>query len=90
MMAEVMGETQNPGHVTTAHLGSLFPNLAVERGCFFDNEDTRFGSLPLEDQRRRRAGKRAADDHDIVIEIHRSNRMDAASAKRKKFGRRGR
>src|SRR5438094_8281469 len=72
MMAEIMGETQNPGHITTADFCGRFADLAIERGCLFDDKDARFGSFAFEHERRRRAGKRAANDYDIVIEVHRS------------------
>src|SRR5215469_7697711 len=71
VMSEVMGHTQNPGHVTAAHFRSRFADFAVEHGCLFDDEDACFGPFAFEHQRRRRAGKRAANDHDIVIEVHR-------------------
>ena len=35
----------------------------------------RFGAFAFQHESRCRAGKRATDDHDIVIEIHRSKRM---------------
>ena len=66
-----MGQPQNSCHVTTAHFGSRFPNFAVELGCFFDDQDARFGPFPFEHERGRSARKRAADDYDIVFEIHR-------------------
>ena len=59
-------------HVTTAHFGSRFPDFAIELGRFFDDENARFRPFPFEHERGRGAGKRAADDHDIVFEIHRN------------------
>ncbi len=81
MMSEIMGQTQNSGHVTTAHLGTRFADFAVELRVFLDDQDARFGSLALQHKRRCRAGKRAADDYDIVFEIHRPERMDFADSK---------
>jgi hypothetical protein len=67
MMAEVVGKTQNPDHVTTAHFCGGFADLAIELGCFFDDQNTRFGSFAFEHERRRRAGKSATDDYDVVV-----------------------
>jgi len=75
MMAEIMRQTQNPRHVATAHLGRRFAYLSIECSCFFDDQDTRFGTLALHYERSCRAGKRAPDDHDVVIEIHRSSQI---------------
>ena len=66
-MAEVVGKTQNPGHVTTAHFCGGFADLTIERSCLFDEEDARFGSFAFEHERRRGAGERATDDHDVVV-----------------------
>src|SRR5262249_41292178 len=74
-MTEIMRQTQDPSHIATAHLGSRFAHLAIERSSFFDDQDTRFGVFALQHEGRCRAGKRASDDHDVVIEIHRSKRM---------------
>src|SRR5262249_29446256 len=30
-MTEIMSQTQDPGHITTAHLGGRFAHLAIER-----------------------------------------------------------
>jgi hypothetical protein len=70
-----MRETQNSRHVTTAHLGRRFAHLAIECRGFFNDKDTRFGTFALQHERGCGAGKRAADDHDVVIEIHPSKRM---------------
>ena len=67
VMTEVVGKTQNPGHVTTAHFCGGFADLAIELGCLFDDQDARFGSFAFEHERRRRAGERATDDHDVVV-----------------------
>ena len=75
MMAEIMRQTQNPRHVATAHLGRRFAYLAIECSCLFDDQDTRFGTFALQYERSCRAGKRAPDDHDVVIEIHRSSQI---------------
>src|SRR5205814_865670 len=69
MMTEVMGETQNPRHVTTAYFCGRFANLAIKLRIFFDDQDACLGSFAFQHQCRRRAGKRAANDHDIVIEL---------------------
>src|ERR1043166_8516519 len=82
MMAEIMGQTQNAGHVTTAHLGGRFAHFAVELGVFFDDQDSRFRSLPLQNKRGCRAGKCATNDYDIVFEIHCLKTMDFAGSKR--------
>ena len=74
-MTEIMRQTQDPGHVATAHLSSRFAHLPIERSSLFDNQDTRFGAFAFQHEGRRRAGKRATDDHDVVIEIHRPKRM---------------
>jgi hypothetical protein len=79
MMAEIMRKTQNPRHVATAHLGRRFTYLAIECSCFFDDQDTRFGTLALQYERSRRSGKRATDDHDVVIEIHRSSQIERST-----------
>ena len=71
MMTEVMGETQNPRHVTAAYFCGRFTNLAIKLRIFFDDQDACLGSFAFQHQCRRRAGKRAANDHDIVIEVHR-------------------
>ena len=55
MMAEVMGETQNPGHVTTAHFRGRFTDFAIELVRFFDDQDPRLGSFAFKHQRCRRA-----------------------------------
>ena len=75
MMAEIVRETQNPRHVTTAYLRRRFADLPIEGGCLFYDQDARFGLLAFQHECCRRAGKRAPDDHDVVIEIHRSKRM---------------
>ena len=67
MMTEVMGETQKPGHVTTAHFRRRFTDFAIELVRFFDDQDPRLGSFAFKHQGGRRARKRAADDRDIVI-----------------------
>ena len=82
MMAEIMRKTQNPRHVATAHLGRRFAYLAIECICFFDDQDTRFGTLALQYERSCRAGKRAPDDRDVVIEIHAVHKLDVARLKR--------
>ena len=71
-MTEIMGQTQNARHVTTAHLCGRFAHLAIELGIFFNHENARFGPFALEHERGRSAGKRAADDYDVVFEIHRN------------------
>ncbi len=75
MMPEIMSQTQDPRHIATAHLGGRFAYLAIERSPFFDDQHTRFGVFAFQHEGRCRAGKRAPDDHDVVIEIHRSKRM---------------
>ena len=75
MMAEIMRKTQNPRHVATAHLGRRFAYLTIECSCFFDDQDTRLEMFALQHERSCRAGKRAPDDHDVVIEIHRSSQI---------------
>ena len=80
-MAEIMGQTQNTGHVAAAHLRSRFADFAVELRVFFDDQDARVGSFALQHKRRGRSRKRATDDYDFVFEIHRSERMDFADSK---------
>ena len=75
MMPKIMRQAQDPRHVATAHFGGRFAYLAIERSPFFDDQDARFGAFALQHEGRCRAGKRAPDDHDVVIEIHRSKRM---------------
>ena len=75
MMTEIMRQTQNPRHVATAHLSRRFAHLAIERSCLFNDQDTRFWAFTLQHKRGCRAGKRAPNDNDVAIEIHRSNRM---------------
>ena|SRR5215216_4656091 len=70
-----MREPQNSRHVATAYLGRRFANLAIECSCLVNNQDARFRAFSLQYERRCRAGERAPDDHDVVIEIHRSKRM---------------
>ena len=72
MMTEIMGQTQNFCHITTAHLGSRFTDFAIELGRFFDNEHPHIWPFPFEHKRGRGTGKRAPDDHDIVFEVHRN------------------
>src|SRR5262245_22321612 len=74
-MTEIMRQTQDPCHIATAHLGGRFAHLAIECGSLFDYQDTRIGPFALQHKGRCRAGKRATDDRDVVIEIHRSKRM---------------
>ena len=83
MMAEIMRKTQNPRHVATAHLGRRFAYLTIECSCFFDDQDTRFEMFALQHERSCRAGKRAPDDHDVVIEIHRLKRMASVARQSK-------
>ena len=80
MMTEIMGQAQNPCHVTTAHFGSRFADFAVELDCFFDDENPRLGPFAFEHERGRGTGKGAADDYDIVLEIHRNEDNGLASA----------
>ena len=75
MMTEIMRQTQDPRHIATAHLRGRFAHLAIERSPLFDDQDTRFGVFAFQHERGCRAGKRAPDDHDVVIEIHPSKRM---------------
>src|SRR6266481_1710314 len=75
MMSEIMRQTQNSRHVATAHLGRRFAHLAIERSCLFDDQYPCFGASAFQHESGCRAGKRAPDDHDVVIEIHRSKRM---------------
>ena len=74
-MTEIMRQAQNARHIATAHFGGRFAHLAIERSRLFDDQDTRFGMFALQHEGRYRAGKRAPDDHDVVIEIHRPKRM---------------
>src|SRR6185436_594357 len=74
-MTEIMRQTQYPGHIATAHLGGRLAHLAIERSSLFDDQDTRFGAFAFQHEGRCRAGECATDDHDVVIEIHRSKRM---------------
>jgi len=82
MMTEIVGQAQNTRHITTAHFGRRFSNLAIELSGFFDDEHACLGPFAFQDKRRRGAGKRAANDHDVVFEIHRSRRMDFTASKR--------
>ena len=77
-----MGQAQNARHVTTAHLGSRFAYFSIKLSCFFDDEDARFGPFAFQHERGRSAGKCAADDYDVVFEIHRPERMDFTASKR--------
>ena len=70
MMAEVMGETQNPRHVTTAHFRGRFTDFAIERSVLLDDQHAGGRVLAFDERRRRCAGKCAADDHDIVNRFH--------------------
>jgi hypothetical protein len=67
-----MGQPQNSCHVTTAHFGSRFSNLAVKLSRFFGDQHTRLRPFSFEHERCRSTGKRAPDDCDIVFEIHRN------------------
>src|SRR5882724_13703166 len=80
MMSEIMRQTQNPRHVATAHLGRRFAHLAIECSGFSDDQYPCFGAFAFQHERGCRAGKRAPDDHDVVIEIHPSKRMGLYTA----------
>lgn len=86
MMTEIMRQTQDPRHVTTAHLCGRFADLAIECGCLFDDHDTRFEAFALQHERGRRAGKRAPDDHDVVIEIHRRSQIGRGTRETQSVG----
>jgi len=49
-------------------LRQSIPDFAIELGDFFDDENACFWPFSFEHERSRRAGKRAADDHDIVFQ----------------------
>src|SRR4051812_46288670 len=87
MMAEIMRQTQNPGHVATTHLGRRFAHLAIERRALFDDQDARFSMFALQHECRSRTGKCAPDDHDVIIEIHRPKRMAFIPLQSKPIGR---
>ena len=66
-MTEIMRKTQDPRHVTTAHLGGRFAHLAIELGRLLDDQDSGVRPATFEHDSGRGAGKRAADDRYIVI-----------------------
>src|SRR4051812_25077389 len=70
MMTEIVGEAQNARHITTAHFRGRFADFSIERGCFFDDEDSCLRSFALQHEGRRCARKRATDDYHIVFELH--------------------
>src|SRR5437868_14220540 len=67
MVSEVMSQSENPCHVTTADLGGRFAHLAIELGRLLDDQNPGVRTAPFEHERSRGAGKRAADDRHIVI-----------------------
>src|SRR4029453_16362657 len=75
MMSEIMRQTPNSRQLATAPLGGRFAYFAIERSCLFDDQYPCFGAFAFQHESGCRAGKRAPDDYDVVIEIHRSKRM---------------
>ena len=67
MVPEVMGQPEDPRHVTTAHLGGRFAYFAIELGRLLDDQDSGVRPATFEHDSGRGAGKRAADDRYIVI-----------------------
>ena len=84
-MTEIMGEAQNPRHITTAHFGSRFTDLAIELSRLFDDEDARLEPFSFEHERGCGAGKCSADDYDVIFKIHATDKMDAGARKRNQF-----
>ncbi len=74
MMAEVIRQAEDPRHVTAADLGGRFAHLAIELARFLDDEDARAGLLALDHERRRGAGKRAANHYCIIVALHGSRK----------------
>ena len=75
VMTEVIRQAENPRHVATAQLGRGFADLPIELRRLLDYQDTRSRVLAFQHQRGRRAGKRAADNYDVVVKLHRRARM---------------
>ena len=71
MMTEIMRQPQDSRHVTAADFRGRFANLAIELRHFLDDQHAGIRVFAFEHQRRRRAGKSAADDDHIIIKIHR-------------------
>jgi hypothetical protein len=67
LVPEVMGQPEDPRHVTTADLGGRFAHLAIELGRLLDDQDSCVRPATFEHDRGRGARKRAADDRYIVI-----------------------
>jgi hypothetical protein len=75
-MPAMMGQTRNPGHLATAHLGRRFAYLAIEFGCLLDDQNACFGPFALSMSAVAAPEKAAADEHGVVIEVGRSKKMD--------------
>ena len=71
LMTEIIRQAKNARHVATAHFRGRFADFAIERGILLDNEHTRGRIFAPDHEPRGRTGKSAADDHDIIIELHR-------------------
>ena len=82
LVAEVARQAEHLGKKTAAHLGGRFADLAIEDGRLFDNQNARSGPPPFDQERRGRAGKRAADDRDIELRNHCRRMMDCRQSKR--------
>ena len=72
LVTEVVSETENARHVTTAQLGRRFADFAIELRGFFDDQNACVRPLALEHERGGSAGKRAADNDHVIIMLHRS------------------
>ena len=62
------------------HFAKLAGEVGEEWGVCANPESARVGLLTFQHKRRCCAGKRAADDYDIVFEMHRPKRMDFADS----------
>ncbi len=69
-VAQVARQAEHLGEETAAHFGRGFADLAIKNGCFFDNQNSRSGPSPLDQEGGGRAGKSAADDRDIELRSH--------------------
>ena len=69
LVTEIMSETENARHVTTAQLGRRFADFAIELRRLFDDQNARVRPPALEHERGGRAGKRAADNDRVIIMI---------------------